>query len=156
MSLFALSASPLEIMLRGSVMFWLLFIIFRFILRRDIGSVGVSEFLFVVIVADASQNAMSGDAKTIADGVLLIATLVFWNFSLDWISYKSKFIRRITEAPPILLVKSGKLQLKNMRREFITREEIFAKIRQQGLERLEQVKEMRLEGDGEISIIKAG
>lgn len=137
-------------------MFWLLFIIFRFILRRDIGSVGVSDFLFVVIVADASQNAMSGDAKTIADGVLLITTLVFWNFSLDWISYKSKFIRRITEAPPILLVKSGKLQLKNMRREFITREEIFAKLRQQGLERLEQVKEMRLEGDGEISIIKAG
>src|SRR5690606_21651641 len=121
----------------------------------DIGSVGISDFLFVVIVADASQNAMSGDAKTIADGVLLIATLVFWHFSLDWVRYKFKFIRCITEAPPILLVKSGKLQLKNMRKEFITRDEIFAKLRQQGLENLEQVKEMRLEGDGEISIIKA-
>ncbi len=135
-------------------MFWLLFIIFRFVLRRDIGSVGIGDFLFVVIVADASQNAMSGDAKTIADGMLLVTTLVFWNFSLDWVSYKSKFIRRITEAPSLLLVKAGKLQLRNMRREFITREEIFAKLREQGLEDLEQVKEMRLEGDGEISVIR--
>lgn len=154
MSLFSLSASPLEIIFRGSVMFWLLFIIFRFVLRRDIGSVGIGDFLFVVIVADASQNAMSGDAKTIADGMLLVTTLVFWNFSLDWVSYKSKFIRRITEAPSLLLVKAGKLQLRNMRREFITREEIFAKLREQGLEDLEQVKEMRLEGDGEISVIR--
>lgn len=154
MSLFSLSASPLEIIFRGSVMFWLLFIIFRFVLRRDIGSVGIGDFLFVVVVADASQNAMSGDAKTIADGMLLVTTLVFWNFSLDWVSYKSKFIRRITEAPSLLLVKAGKLQLRNMRREFITREEIFAKLREQGLEDLEQVKEMRLEGDGEISVIR--
>jgi uncharacterized membrane protein YcaP (DUF421 family) len=154
MSMFLLSASPLEIMVRGSCMFILLFIIFRFILRRDVGSVGIGDFLFVVIVADASQNAMTGDAKTIADGVLLVATLVFWNFFLDWMSYKYYFVRRIIEPPSLLLVKAGRFQLKNMRREFITKEEVLAKLREQGLENLEQVKEVRLEGNGEISVVK--
>jgi uncharacterized membrane protein YcaP (DUF421 family) len=135
-------------------MFILLFIIFRFVLRRDVGSVGIGDFLFVVIVADASQNAMTGDAKTIADGVLLVATLVFWNFFLDWMSYKYYFVRRIIEPPSLLLVKAGRFQLKNMRREFITKEEVLAKLREQGLENLEQVKEVRLEGNGEISVVK--
>jgi uncharacterized membrane protein YcaP (DUF421 family) len=154
MSIFALSASPAEIMVRGSVMFWLLFVIFRFVLRRDLGSVGVSDFLFVVIVADASQNAMSGDAKTIADGALLVATLVFWNYLIDWASYRSLLIRRFTEPLSILLVKSGRFQLRHMRREFITREEVYAKLREQGINSLEEVKEVRLEGDGEISVLK--
>jgi len=152
--LFNFSASPVEIIFRGSIIFWFLFLIFRYILRRDIGNVGVSDFLFVVIVADASQNAMSGDAKTISDGILLISTLVFWNFAIDWASYKVEWIRKIMEAPAIILVRGGRLHHRNMRREFITKEEVMAKLREQGIETLAAVKEMRLESDGELSVIK--
>jgi uncharacterized membrane protein YcaP (DUF421 family) len=153
-SLFAFSVSPFEIILRGTLMYWFLFIIFRFVLRRDIGNVGISDFLLVVIVADASQNAMSGDAKTVADGFLLVGTLVVWNFLFDYISYKFVFIRRFTVAPSILLVKQGKLILDNMRREFITRNEVLAKMREEGIESIDEVKEMRLESDGTISVIR--
>jgi uncharacterized membrane protein YcaP (DUF421 family) len=151
----AFSVNPLEIVLRGTLMYWFLFVIFRFILRRDIGNVGISDFLFVVIVADASQSAMSGDSKTVADGFLLVGTLVFWNFFFDYVSYKSAFIRHITEPPSILLVHEGKLLLRNMRREYITRTEVQAKMREQGIEELNKIKEMRLESDGTISVIRS-
>lgn len=150
----AFSVNPLEIVLRGTLMYWFLFVIFRFILRRDIGNVGISDFLFVVIVADASQSAMSGDSKTVADGFLLVATLVCWNFLFDYVSYQSAFIRRITEPPSIMLVHEGKLLLRNMRREYITRTEVHAKMREQGIEDLKKIKEMRLESDGTISVIR--
>ena len=78
-STFLLTVPVWEIIIRGSIIYWFLFLIFRSILRRSMGSVGVSDFLFVVIIADASQNAMSGDAKSISDGMMLIAVLVFWN-----------------------------------------------------------------------------
>lgn len=151
----AFSVNPLEIVLRGTLIYWFLLVIFRFILRRDIGNVGISDFLFVVIVADASQSAMSGDSKTVADGFLLVGTLVFWNFFFDYVSYKSAFIRRITEPPSILLVHEGKLLLRNMRREYITRTEVQAKMREQGIEELNKIKEMRLESDGTISVIRS-
>lgn len=151
----AFSVNPTEIVLRGTLMYWFLFVIFRFVLRRDIGNVGISDFLFVVIVADASQSAMSGDSKTVADGFLLVATLVFWNFFFDYVSYKSTFIRRITEPPSVLLVQEGKLLLRNMRREYITRTEVQAKMREQGIEELNKIKEMRLESDGTISVIRS-
>ena len=151
---FVFSVSPWEIMLRGSLMFWFLFFIFRFILRRDVGHMEVGDILFIVIVADASQNAMSADATNIADGMLLIGTLVIWNLLLDYTNFRFPLVRGFAVAPPVVLVKDGILQWRNMRREFITKEELLAKLREAGLQELSSVKEMRLESDGEISLIK--
>ncbi|MCB5186791.1 DUF421 domain-containing protein [Methylobacillus caricis] len=135
-------------------MFWFLFVIFRFVLRRDVGDLGIGDFLFVVIVADASQNAMSADAKTIADGVLLVSTLLVWNLLFDYLSYRIPVIRRFTEASTMMLVKGGKIQWHNVRREWITKEELMAKLREEGVSDLADVKEMRLESDGQISVIR--
>lgn len=154
MEIFTFSVSPWEIIVRGTVMFWLLFLIFRFVLRRDVGSLGIGDFLFVVIVADASQNAMSGDSKTIVDGALLVFVLLAWNLVFDYAGYRFPLIRRFTESSSLLLVRRGKIQWHNLRREWITREELMAKLREEGLENMDEVKEMRLEPDGRISVIR--
>ena len=153
--IFSFSVSPWEIVIRGSLMFWFLFIIFRFLLRRDVGSMEVGDILFIVIVADAAQNAMSAEASNIADGMLLVGTLVFWNLVLDYLSFRFSFFRKFAVAPSLILVKDGILQWRNMRREFITKDELLAKIREEGLQEISSVKEMRLESDGAISIVKA-
>jgi uncharacterized membrane protein YcaP (DUF421 family) len=152
-AMFQLSVPWWEIVLRGSLMFWFLFLIFRCLLRRDMGNVGIGDFLFVVIVADASQNAMSGDAKSIGDGMSLVAVLAGWNLLLDWLSFRSPSVRRLLEAPPLPLIHHGQLQIRAMRREFITKEEILAKLREAGIEKISQVKHMQLETDGQLSII---
>ncbi|CAN5483570.1 DUF421 domain-containing protein [soil metagenome] len=152
--LFSFSMHPVETLVRGSLMFWFLFLVFRFILRRDVGALRLGDFLFVAIVADASQNAMSADAKTIADGMLLVSSLVFWNYLMDFLSYYFPATRRFLESTSLVLVKDGKFMLKNMRREMITKEEIFTKLREEGMEKLEDVKEVRLEKDGEISVLE--
>jgi len=153
-STFLLTIPLWEIVLRGSIVYWFLFLIFRSILRRSMGSVGVSDFLFVVIIADASQNAMSGDAKSIADGLVLISVLVFWNLLIDWLSFKYIWMRKIVEAPPLVLIKNGVLQKREMRKEFVTREEIMAKLREEGIANLSEVKQMQIEMDGEISVVR--
>jgi hypothetical protein len=37
LSLLTVNESPLELMLRGTMMYWFLLLVFRFILRRDPG-----------------------------------------------------------------------------------------------------------------------
>ncbi len=66
--LFAIHVPVSELMLRGTLVFWLLFLIFRFVLRRDVGAVGIADILLLVIVADAAQNAMSGGYDTLTEG----------------------------------------------------------------------------------------
>lgn len=153
-SVLTFTVSPLELVLRGTLMYWFLFIVFRFVLRRDVGALGLSDFLFVVILGDAAQNGMIGSATSAIDGMVLIGTLVFWSYMLDFMSFKFALVQRFTAAPRLCLVRNGKLLRKNMRREFITDEELNAKIRQEGVEDIASVKLVYLEADGEISVIR--
>lgn len=151
--LFRVSVDPLELVVRGTLMYWFLFLLFRFVLRRDVGSIGIADVLLLVLIADASQNAMSGGYGTVAEGCILVGTIAGWNYALDWIGYHSPAVRRLIEPPPLMLVKDGKLNRKAMRREMVTDEELLAKLREHGYERLDQVKAVRMESDGEITVV---
>jgi uncharacterized membrane protein YcaP (DUF421 family) len=135
-------------------MYWFLFCMFRFVLRRDVGAVGIADVLLLVIVADAAQNAMAGEYKTVPEGMLLVATLLFWNWLLDFTSFRFRAVRRLVEPPPLPLVRGGKMLHRNMRREFITEEELMTALRQKGVKELSEVEEVFMESDGNFSVIK--
>jgi uncharacterized membrane protein YcaP (DUF421 family) len=153
-ALFALSVPPAELVIRGTAMYLFLFLLFRFVLRRDVGSVGIADILVLVIIADASQNAMSGDYKSIGDGMVLVATLAFWNLLFDWASFNFPAVRAVLEPKPLCLAKDGKLLRRNMRKEFITEDELRNKLREHEIESFDLVDKIFMEPDGSISVIK--
>ncbi|RZL35004.1 MAG: DUF421 domain-containing protein [Rubrivivax sp.] len=146
--------SPLELIVRGSMMYWFLFLLFRFVLRRDAGSIAIADILLLVLIADASQNAMAGGYTTVAEGAVLVATLVGWNWLLDWASYRFNAVRRMIEPPPLVLVRRGRMVSRNMRAEFVTVPELMASLRAHGIDKLADVKMARMEPDGGISVIR--
>ncbi len=95
--IFAFSIPPLETLVRGTVMYWLLFLLFRFVVRRDVGSMGIADILLIVIVADAAQNGMAGDGKSVTDAALLVITLVAWNMALDRLAFHFPPVRRFVD-----------------------------------------------------------
>ena len=139
---------------RGTVVYWFLLFVFRFVLRRDVGSMGVADLLFVVLVADASSNAMQGDYKSINDGLVLLGTLVAWNFAIDWLSFRFAAVSRFLAPLPEVLVRHGQVNRRALRREMITKDELLAKLREQGIEDIGQVRIARLESDGTLSVFK--
>jgi uncharacterized membrane protein YcaP (DUF421 family) len=152
--LFRLNVAPLELIVRGTAMYWLLFLLFRFVLRRGVGQVGVSDILLLVIVADAAQNGMSGDYQTVAEGFVLVATLVGWDLALDALAYRFRWAARFVEPPTLPLVRHGELQHRNMRRQLLTEDDLRSHLREQGVASLEEVKLANLESDGRISVIR--
>lgn len=153
-SLFGLSVSPLEIVLRGSVVYWFLFAVFRGVLRRDAGSIAIADVLLLVLIADAAQNAMAGEYKTISDGLILVSTIIAWNVAIDWIAFRVPALRRILVPPELCLVRNGRIQRRNMRKEFISDEELEAKLREHGVSGAAEVRAAYMESDGSISVIK--
>ena len=151
---FALTIPPLELAVRGTVIYLGLVLTVRFILRRDVSSMSVADVLFIVLIADAAQNAMAGEYKSIGDGLVLLATLVAWNVALDWLTFRSKMFRRLLETPPLLLVQDGKYIRKNMRREWITTEEVQSKLREAGIASVTEVRTAYLEPSGELGVIR--
>jgi uncharacterized membrane protein YcaP (DUF421 family) len=152
-SLFTFGVSPLELIVRGTLMYLFLFSLFRFVLRRDAGSVGIADILLVVLVADASQNGMSGEYHSVAEGCLLVATLVGWNYLFDWAGFHFPAFRRFSEPPPVLLIDRGRVLGKNLRKEFVTRGELNEQLRKHGVSDLAQVRAAYMESDGGFSVL---
>jgi len=146
--------SLLEIFLRGTFIYFLLLVLFR-LFKRQAGSIGLSDLLVVVLIADASQNAMSSDYKSLPEGALLIATLILWDRFLDWLGYQVPIVARLLRAAPVLLVKDGKPNRRNMRQELISQDELMSQLRQHGILDLKQVRRAFIEGDGQITVLSA-
>ena len=153
-AMFGLSVSPVELIVRGSAMYLFLFVLFRVVIRRRVGAVGMADILVLVIIADAAQNGMSGEYKSVTDGAILVGTILAWDMLIDWLNYRVPALRNWLEAPPLLLVRDGRLLHRNLRHEFVTEEELEAKLRQKGVKDVSEVAEARMESDGEISVIK--
>ena len=143
-----------ELILRGSAMYWLLFLFFRLVLRRDVGAVGVADVLLVVLIADASQNAMTGGYTSVAEGAVLVTTLIAWNLAIDWMAFRFPWADRLVEPPPLLVIRRGRVLHKNLRSEMINLEELRGHLRQHGIEKFEQVKSAWFESDGQFSFVK--
>jgi uncharacterized membrane protein YcaP (DUF421 family) len=151
-SIFVPSLHLAEVVLRGTVVYLFLFVILR-VLRREAGAVSIADLLMVVLVADAAQNAMASEYRSITEGVVLIGTIASWDYFLDWLSYRVPWFYRLVNPAPLPLVKDGKIMRKHLRQELITEEELLSHLRQQGIQNLGEVKRVYLEGDGHFSVI---
>src|SRR5215216_1163526 len=152
-AVFVPTVSPLEIVLRGTLVYLLLFFVLR-VMRREAGALGISDLLVVVLIADAAQNAMSSEYKSVTEGAVLVGTIIFWDYSLDWLGYRFPSFGRVLRPAPLPLVKDGRALRQNMRRELISMDELMSQLREQGVEHLSEVKRCYLEGDGQVSVIK--
>lgn len=153
-ALFRFTVPPAEILIRGTAIYWFLFLLFRVVLRRDVGAVGIADVLLLVLIADASQNALSGGYESITDGMVLVLTIAGWNYALDWAAFHFPAVRRLIEGKPLVIVRRGQMLRGNMRHELLTVNELMSKLRQQGIADLAEVREARMESDGQISVIK--
>jgi len=152
--LFVPGTPLLEIFLRGSMVYLLLFTMLRIVLHRQAGGVSLTDLLLIVLIADAAQNAMIGESKAVPDGILLVATLIFWNYALDWLSFRFLRLRRLVHPPALLLMRNGRFMRRNMRRELVTEDELRSELRKHGIDDHHQVREAYMEGDGHISVIQ--
>jgi uncharacterized membrane protein YcaP (DUF421 family) len=151
--MFVPTRSLLEFVVRGSLMYLLILAGFR-MFRREAGELSVSDLLVVVLIADAAQNGMADEYKSVTEGVTVVATIFAWNFVLDWLAYRSRFVYRLLHPPSLLLVRDGHIQHRNLRSELITREDLLAQLREQGIDDVRSVKKAFLESDGRVSVIR--
>ena len=106
--LFVPTHSFAEMIVRGTLMYLALFCILRFVMKRQTGSLGTADILLIVVIADAAQNGFSKQYQSLSEGLVLVATIVFWDFFLDWLSYRIPALARILEPPPITLIRNGR------------------------------------------------
>lgn len=152
--MFTFTVAPLELFVRGTLVYFFLFCLFRFVVRRDAGSLGLSDLLVLVLIADAAQNGMAGEYRSIVDAAVLTATIIGWSVALDYLSFHSRAFRRFALPRPICIVKDGVKQDAALRRELISDEELLEMLREHEIEEIAEVRRAWVEPDGRVTVIR--
>jgi uncharacterized membrane protein YcaP (DUF421 family) len=97
---------------------------------------------------------MANDYKSVTDGAILISTIVGWNVAFDWVSYRFPHVGKLVEPAPLPLVEHGRINRRSLREEFLSEDELMAKLREKGIERVQEVKRATMESDGTVSVIR--
>jgi len=144
----------MDIVLRASAIFLLLFVLLRLFGKRQLGQMTPFEFVALVVLGDFVQQAVTHNDSSVTAATLAVTTFGFWSLALGWISYRSDKMRRLLEGQPRILIQDGKLFEKVLERDKITDAEVLSEMRLAGIARLDDVEWGILEPNGKISFLK--
>jgi uncharacterized membrane protein YcaP (DUF421 family) len=146
----------MESILKAVVVYLFLMLMFRLSGKRTLSSVTTFDFVLLLIISEAVQQAMSGGDNSMTHAFLLVITLVGMNVLMSELKTRSKTADRVLDGAPLLIVDNGRPQEDLMRKERVDLDDVLEAAREtHGLERLEQIKFAVLERSGKISIVPA-
>ncbi|GAA1134109.1 DUF421 domain-containing protein [Citricoccus alkalitolerans] len=142
-----------ELLVRGTITFLGLMLLLRLVGQRESGGLGMTDLLVIILIADAASAGLTGDAQTIADGAVLVGTILLWSILLDAVAYRWPQVGRLLKARPKPLIENGRLNRRAMRREFMAETEVTSQLRLHGIEDIHEVERAYIEPNGMISVI---
>lgn len=151
-SVWTLETPVLELMARGTVIYLGIMVLLRLMPRRTGGELTTTDLIVVLLVAEAATHTFS-IYSSVADGLILITTLLVLDYGVNSLTYRFSCFERLMSPPPLPLVKDGRLLRKNMRREFVTEDELMGHLRMKGIEDVSQVEKAYVESEGELTFV---
>jgi uncharacterized membrane protein YcaP (DUF421 family) len=148
--------APLEVILRASIVYGFVTLLFRLAGRKELGRWGASDVVLLFLVTTAARMSIVADDPSVTSTMIGLATIVALDWALSALSARSERFADLVEGPVRRLVKDGALQHAALRRTRISEAELLAHVRQRGRERLDEVKDAWLERSGKVSIVFRG
>ncbi|HEX2116196.1 MAG TPA: YetF domain-containing protein [Alphaproteobacteria bacterium] len=144
----------MDSVLRAVAIYIVLLIVFRIAGRRTLSEMTSFDFVLLLIIGEATQQALLGEDFSLTNAFLVIITLLAIDVGMSLWKQHSEAANRIIEGVPTILVDHGRPLKALMDKARVREEEVLEAARRlQGLERMDQIKYAVLEVSGGISII---
>ncbi|HEY2052862.1 MAG TPA: YetF domain-containing protein [Solirubrobacterales bacterium] len=144
----------MDIVIRAAVIFAFVFLLTRMLGRRELNSLEPFDLILLVVTGDLVQQGVTQNDQSITGALLAISTIGVLTVALSYLSFRFKRLRPILNGEPIVLVEDGEVIEPNLRRQRLTREEIGAEARLEGISSIGDVRWAILETNGRISFVK--
>jgi uncharacterized membrane protein YcaP (DUF421 family) len=121
--------------------------------KRELGQLNPFDLVVLLVLSNTVQNAIIGNDNSLLGGLIGAAFLLCLNYGVVRFLYRHPILDRIIEGDAEVLVRDGKIQQHRLARELITKTQLEAAARRQGIEHLAQVKSCRLETGGALTFV---
>lgn len=144
----------MESILRGAATYVFVWVIFRITGKRTLAQITTFDAVLVLIISEATQNAMTDDDNSFTNVLLLIMTMLGIDVLLSCVKQRWPFMERIMDGMPLVILTPAGLRHDAMNMERVDERDILHAARaRQGIGALDEVRYAVLEQTGEITII---
>jgi uncharacterized membrane protein YcaP (DUF421 family) len=144
----------MQSVLRAVAIYGFLLLIFRVMGKRSLAQITAFDFVLLLIIGEATQQALLGDDFSVINAWIVIGTLMFLELGLSLVKSWWPALDPILESTPLVIVENGRLLQDRTAHERVDVEDVLAAAREHhGLQRLEEIKYAVLERSGGISIV---
>lgn len=144
----------MDIVLRAAAMYFMLLVIFKIAGRRTLGEITTFDFVLLLVIGEATQQALLANDFSFINSFLVIVSLIAIDITLSLIKARSEPFAKLIDGVAMIVVEDGHLLQQRVRKARLDEDDILAAAREtHGLERLDQIKFAVLENNGKISII---
>ena len=119
--------------------------------KRELGALNPLDVIVLLLLSNTVQNAIIGNDNSLVGGLLGAAVLFVINQALVRFAYRNPRVRRLIEGRTEEVMRDGRIINAALTRNMITRDELEAAARKQGIEHLNSVECARLELSGQLS-----
>ena len=144
----------MDAVLRAAAIYFVLLVLFRLAGRRTLAELTTFDFVLVLIIGEATQQALLGEDFSVTNAVLVIVTLLFIDIMMSQAKGRSTLFEKLVDGVPTIIVEHGRPLRDRMRKARVDEEDVMEAARRlQGLERMDQIKYAILEVSGGITVI---
>src|SRR3954451_21147455 len=151
--MFSLGLSVGEKVIRAALVYFFLIAALRLFGKREIGQQNTLDLLVLLLVANAVQNGIIGYDNSVTGALIGAVTLFGIDRASSWLVFRyawaERLLRglptwppwaeRLLEGSPTWLVRDGRVEEGNLRREEISLTDLRSAARRQGFEHLADV-----------------
>ncbi|WP_237885955.1 DUF421 domain-containing protein [Pseudomonas sp. PGPR40] len=144
----------MDSVLRAAVMYLALMVLFKIAGRRSLAELTTFDFVLLMIIGEATQQALLGNDFSLTNSLLVIVTLIAIDVGLSLLKQRSQWVQRLIDGGATIIVEDGKILHKRLRHARLVEADIMEAARSsQGIETLDQIKFAIIERNGKISVI---
>jgi uncharacterized membrane protein YcaP (DUF421 family) len=143
----------MDLVLRAIVAFFFVLLLTRVVGRRELSSLEPFDLILLVMIGDLVQQGVTQNDFSVTGMILVGGTIGLLTVFVSYTSFRVPFLRPMLHGEPVIVVEDGKPIDRNLARNRITRGELQAAARQEGISSIEDVRWAVLETSGRISYI---
>jgi len=144
----------MEMILRAVAIYLILLVVFKIAGRRALLQMTSFDLILLLIISEATQQALLGQDFSVTGAMLTIITLVVIDMLFGVAKKYISGAESMLDGSPVILVVHGELQNEKLKKVDVSCDDILVSARQNhGIYQLEKIKYAILERNGHISII---
>lgn len=144
----------MDSVLRAVAIYLVLLVLFKVAGRRTLAELTTFDLVLLMVIGEATQQALLGEDFSMTNAVLVIATLIAIDIGFSLAKQRSPWFARVLDGGPTVLVEQGQVLHKRLKHARLDEGDILEAARStQGLVELKQIRFAILERNGKISVI---